>query len=580
MQALDFLDSATQLTTHRGADDLLSAGLGLSGLRGLPWPFADPAHPTAQELRRRAIQTSWLGIADLSPLGGYGAIYGAVPDIPGREYQALARLPGARACHRVLLQVPDHFDRARRCLVVTASSGSRGIYGAIALAGAWGLPKGCAVAYTDKGAGSGYFDLADDSGVSLDGTRARRGETLLEFAPAEQGGTGIAVKYAHSGDHPEADWGRHVLQAMRFGLAMLGQAYPEDAPFTPQNTRIIATGVSNGGAAVLQAAGLDTKGELAGVIALEPNVHVAGSGRALYDYASEAALWMPLALLDRRFDQVPYARAPLSATWNWRAVGLRDAGWLHGGTLPEQAQEACERLLAAGWSEQGLAAAAGTTAFDAWRMLLVAYASAYLRRGPRSMPGGFHYLPSGADGLPRPATPVERASWWADGSGLLPGPGIGLYGGTDTSPDPSLPGLRVLRALWEGEGSDADALRDAVAATAVALPCKALPIWVLHGDDDGLLAPSFSSLAYVNWLRREGRTPCYWQVPYAQHFDGFLGLPGFGERYVPLLPYGYHALDRLHAHLFQGASWPQDPPLPQASPRGATALTRDALGLP
>ena len=70
-----------------------------------------------------------------------------------------------------MTQVPDLFDRDRRCVVVTASSGSRGIYGAISLAGAWGLARGCAVAYTDKGAGSGYFDVASQTGVRLDGTR-------------------------------------------------------------------------------------------------------------------------------------------------------------------------------------------------------------------------------------------------------------------------------------------------------------------------------------------------------------------------------------------------------------------------
>src|SRR6185312_10562665 len=79
-------------TEHRGHDDLLSAGLGLAGLAGAPVPFADPLAPGAAELRRLAIQTSWKGIADLGPLGGYGTVYGGVPDVPGREYQMFARL--------------------------------------------------------------------------------------------------------------------------------------------------------------------------------------------------------------------------------------------------------------------------------------------------------------------------------------------------------------------------------------------------------------------------------------------------------------------------------------------------------
>src|SRR3546814_13396876 len=57
--------------------DLLTAGLGLDGLRAMvPPAFADAAHPTAAELRRRAIWSNWRGIADLAPGGGYGTLYG------------------------------------------------------------------------------------------------------------------------------------------------------------------------------------------------------------------------------------------------------------------------------------------------------------------------------------------------------------------------------------------------------------------------------------------------------------------------------------------------------------------------
>ena len=157
MREVDYGD--VRMTAHRDHDDLLSAGLGLDGLAGAPSPFADPARPTPAELRRRAIQTSWKGIADLGPLGGYGTLYGGVPDVPGREYQAFARVPGANSPHRVLLQLPDHFDLQRRCLVVTASSGSRGVYGAIALAGAWGLPQGLCRGLYRQGYRRGLFRL-------------------------------------------------------------------------------------------------------------------------------------------------------------------------------------------------------------------------------------------------------------------------------------------------------------------------------------------------------------------------------------------------------------------------------------
>ncbi|NII75995.1 hydroxybutyrate-dimer hydrolase [Dyella sp. SG562] len=579
MQSPQFIEGEVRVTEHRNGDDLLSAGLGLAGLAGLPAPYADALHPTPQELRRRAIQNSWKGIADLGPLGGYGRVYGAVPGVPGREYQAFARIPGAHAPHRVLLQVPDGFDTRKRCLVVTASSGSRGIYGAIALAGAWGLPRGCAVAYTDKGTGAGYFDYADDTGVQLDGTRAQRGAAPLEFEPTKASAdAGVAIKHLHSGDNPEADWGRHVLQAARFGLAMLDRAYPDQAPFTPQNTRIIATGLSNGGGAVLQAAGLDSEGVLAGVVALEPNVHVEGYGRALYDYATDAALWLPCALSDARFGNTPLARGKDGkppAAWLARCASLREQDLVSGATAQAQAAQAYEHLRAGGWTDAALNVAASTQAFDLWRAIAAGYASSYLRRGAADVPCGFHYATTAE------ATPAVRASWWADGAGIPPGNGIALLGGTDASADSALPGIRCLRALWDGNGADVAALHASVAAASARLPRPGLPLWVLHGAEDGLLPTAFTSEPYVDWLRVHGLHPLYWKVPYAQHFDAFLPLPGFGDRHVPLLPYGYLALDRLWSHLYEDAPWPlQAPAPPAARPRGAAALERAALGLP
>ncbi len=567
-------------SVHRDRDDLLSAGLGLDGLRAKPPAFADAAAPTADELRRRAIHASWTGIADLGPLGGYGRLYGAVPNVPGREYHAFARVPGAQSPHRVVLQAPDAFDARARCLVVAASSGSRGAYGAIALAAAWALPRGCAVAYTDKGTGSGYFDLDSDSGVALDGTRAMRGAAPLEFEPARTAAArGVAIKHAHSGDDPEADWGRHVLQAARFGLAMLGRAYPAQAPFTPANTRVIVTGVSNGAGAALQAAGLDADGLVDGVVALAPNVHVDG-GRPLYDVASEAAQLLPCALTDARFDATPFARtdgAPPPA-WLARCAHLRERGLVDGSDRVAQARSALDRLRAGGWDERAIETAASSTRFDLWRAITATYASSYLRATPATMPCGFRYAVVDGHGAPIAADGPTRAAWWSDASGIPPGAGVSLLGGVDASADPTALGIDCLRALWNGDGAAAHALRASVSATAAKLPRADLPLIVVHGEDDGLLPDAFHARAYVGALDAAARHPAYWRVPNAQHFDAFLALPGFGDHYVPLLPYGYAALDALWARLVDGA------PLPPSrrfatTPRGSGALERAALGL-
>lgn len=572
------LASTIRRTEHRGDDDLASAGLGLAGLAGLPVRFVDPAQPTPAELRRRAIQSGWKGLVDFGPLGGFGRLYGQVENVPGREYSAFARLPHARHPHRVLCQAPDRFDAKARCLVVVPASGSRGIYGAMALGG-WALARGCATVYTDKGAGTGYFDCATGTGVALDGTRAEAGGAVLEFEPAVfAADAGIAVKHAHSGDHPEADWGEHVLEAARFGLAMLNEAFPAQAPFTPANTRIIAVGISNGGAAVLQAAGADRDGMLDGVVAIEPNVQMEGRGRALYDYATEAALWMPAALTAPRFATVPFARAGATPAPAWiaRRQALHARGHLSSIDPVVQAEVALEYLHASGWTDEVLATAASSVAFDLWRAVGATYASAYLRAGVGGMPCGFEFR--GIEVAKVPAQAV-RAAWWSDGTGIPPDLGIGLFGGLEASPDLTLPGVLGLRELWDGNTATSNTLRASVAALAAALPRDGLPVWVVHGAEDGLIPPAFTSDPYTEWLRRHGRTPRYWRVPHAQHFDAFLQLPGFGDRYVPLLPFGYAALARMHAAVVGATALPE-PPTPQTRPRGAAPLDAAMLDLP
>lgn len=574
---MDFLIGDVLRTDHRGADDLLSAGLGLAGLAGSPATFADPSRPTPAELRRRSIQMGWKGIVDLSPLGAYGSVYGGVPNVPGREFSAFAKLPGAHHTHRILCQIPDDFNAKARCLVVAPSSGSRGVYGPIGLAGAWGFAKGCAVVYTDKGTGSGYFDCATGTGVALDGTRARAGSSTLEFEPAIYGpDDGIATKHAHSGDAPEAHWGSHVLQAVEFGLAMLGEAFPNLAPFTTANTRIIATGTSNGGGAVLQAAGIDVGGWLDAVVALEPQIHTPGHGRALYDYTTEAALWAPAALASPAFDQVPFARVgtALPPAWAARLASLAETGRLPHGNAGAQANAACDYLRAAGWTDNALASAALSTAFDMWRAVAVTYASAYLHTGVGHMPGGFSFQAAPPPGV---SADASRALWWSDGSGIPPHPGVELLGGTNASDDPTLAGILELRDRWN-DARRPSAIHAAIADLHASLPRAGLPLWIVHGDDDGLVPAAFTSAPYVGWLREEGREPRYWRVPYAQHFDAFLPISGFGDLHVPLLPFGYIALDYAYAHVTAGDPLPS-PPIPATQPRGPGPLSAATLGV-
>jgi hydroxybutyrate-dimer hydrolase len=182
------------------------------------------------------------------------------------------------------------------------------------------------------------------------------------------------------------------------------------------------------------------------------------------------------------------------------------------------------------------------------------------------------------DASTRAAAAAERAAWVADASGIPPGAGVGIV---DPQPaaDLGLAGLQCLRALWTGDGADAQRVRKGAGETTASLPRKGLPVVVIHGTDDGLVPQAFSSAAYVAMAQAAGRDVRYWQVRNAQHFDAFLGFPQYGAVYLPLLPYVYSALDRVDAHLDGKAALPADAVIATV-PRAGKPLAAGNLAMP
>ena len=546
-------------TIHRGTDELVSAGLGIEGLRSPAAPaVSDSDAPSAEELRRRAIWSNWRGIADLRPGGGAGD---TLPSVPGREFSAFATLLGPHQPHRVLLQLPDHFDPAQPCLVVAPASGSRGVYGAIAVAGPWALPRGCAVVYTDKGAGSDYVDMAQVQTIALDGTLASASTHPNAFMPETDATAGIAFKHAHSRDNPEADWGRHVRQAVEFGLTVLDRVFPQNGPFTAANTRVIAVGISNGGGAVLRAAEIEDE-LIDAVVAGEPNIYADAAGaRSLYDYSTLAARLMPCAVLDLEDWPIPPMPDGLRALGSQRCTSLAERGDISGADLVAQAKDARAQLHAAGFDDYALHSGVTTVGFDLWRAVAATYASSYGRFDAGAHPCGFEYSLLDEQGAPRPSTPAERALWWSDASGIPPGNGIVMRDPRRAADDPDLSGLNCLRELWTGFDANAHRVQFGVASTRATAPRAGLPVVIVHGRDDGLIPVAFSSAPYVAMAQAAGRPVTFWQVPNAQHFDAFLALPDYGRRYVPLIPKVHAALDAVWAHLDNSAT-----PIPDSLP--------------
>ena len=547
--------------------DLLSAGLGLAGLQ-VPAPaWADPAVPEKLELRQLAIHNAWTALSVPRPAGsmGEGGLYAELPAVPGREISALLRLAHARHPFRVLVQIPDTLNTQQPCLFVAPASGSRGVYGAIALAGPPALSRGCAIAYTDKGAGTDHHELDQDRSPDLAGQRRGAGEARRAFnhpsAPAATG-VDVAMKHAHSGDHPEADWGRHVLAATEFGLAQLQPLLPDSAV-----VRVIAVGLSNGAGAVLRAAEMDDRSLLSGVVAVMPNITPPGTS-PLYDYATLAALYQPCALGEsERTLAKPLGNPLLVGMGLQRCQSLVEAGLLAAAD-PEAARAV---LLAAGFDEPALSLGAGNVALDLWRAVASSYAAAYLRRGPEDMPCGYALSASGA-------SEVQRAAWWASHSGVGPGGGIVLIDDMAAAADSSLPGLLCLRGLWTGQTDEAAALRAAVEATRATARLPDIPVLLVHGREDGLIPAALSSRPYLQAARERGaRRIAYWEIDRAQHFDAFLNVPGVSDRLVPILPYGWAGIEHIIAVLAGDAELGSDRRF--SPPAGTSLLTPARMGL-
>ncbi|MBH1981320.1 MAG: D-(-)-3-hydroxybutyrate oligomer hydrolase [Burkholderiales bacterium] len=598
-----YLGSITRADYDGKTNDLLTAGLGRTGLAGAAPAYANTEQPTPLELRRNAIYANYRAVLDIAANSGYGTLYGPNVDasgnvgtgeglVAGSEYIAYADDGTGKKNVTLMVQVPASFDPEHACIVTGTSSGSRGIYGAIGSSGEWGLKKGCAVAYADKGSGTGLYVFEDDSVNVQNGVRAGRvtaGKSAL-FAPdlndadrlawAAAYPNRIAFKHAHSQQNPEKDWGKVTLQAVEMAYYVLNERYGVLARdgssrivrLTPKNTITIASSISNGAGSALLAAEQDTQGLISGVAASEPQVQPAASsaysvrqggvvvntpGRALFDYATYAALYQPCIA---------------SVAGNaGRCTALVSKGLLNGADLAAQQADAKQRLRAYGWlpdSDPLQAAHAGTNI-----LVAVTYAYAYGKFSVTDKVCGFTFAQTDGSGNPIAFTSAQKAASFAAQNGILGsvvyensvGGAKGYTAGVSPSTslaDQSLDGFLCLRSLATGRDAVSGAnlegtlagqsvrVRAGMAEVAASGKLHGKPAIIVHGRSDTLIPVNHASRAYLGLNAAvEGSSSKlrYIEVTHANHFDSFSSaLPTL---IVPLHVYLNRALDAMYAHL-------------------------------
>ena len=79
------------------SDDLLTAGLGKTGLAAAAPAFANPLASTATELRRNAIHANYRAVLDITEAGGYGTLYGPNVTNAGVVTASEGKIQGNRA---------------------------------------------------------------------------------------------------------------------------------------------------------------------------------------------------------------------------------------------------------------------------------------------------------------------------------------------------------------------------------------------------------------------------------------------------------------------------------------------------
>lgn len=607
-----FIVNTPAVTRYDGiTDDLLTAGLGVEGLQNATPPTTtDPLAPTVSELRRLAIYNNYRALQDVTSTGGFGRLYG--PNIgcegcddgrvAGVEYIAIANDGTDDALITMMVQVPDSFDPNQPCIITAPSSGSRGVYGAIGTAGEWGLQHGCAVAYTDKGTGTGFHLLESDLGYDAFGQVVSGPDESLFYVDETtediadflgEAPHRIAVKHTHSQTNPWARWGEYVLQSVEFAFYAINEEYAGRTAsgaavqrFTPENTIVIASSVSNGGGSSIMAAELDRNDLIDGIAVSEPNVQPivdqssvaikqgatdpilpATYDKNLIEYSTLLSLYQPCANLAPENITAPLNLIPPEIA-QARCESLAGAGFLEATTLEDQAIEAQQHLNDAGVQPEQNPLQPSHAAIHVPQAIAVTYANQVARASVLDRLCGFSFAAVDETGHPAATSEALEATLFATSNGIPPTGGISLiYDDSNDGPidysfgvspstgrtDQSFDGFHCIQGLLDEGNLDAE-----LARTKVTGDIQGKPTIIVTGRADAILPINFTSRAYYARLATgpHADKARYFEITNAHHLDALNGISGFDVAYVPLHLYFGQAIDIMFDHLQNGTSLP------------------------
>lgn len=584
-QLLKFTHSAISHRYYDGNNnDLLTAGLGFKGIQNPQPPKLSGQHKIdIEELRRLAIHTNYRGIVSTSEASGFGHLYGPKAlqlAIAGHEYSSQSYYPDGQGAASFVVQVPDSFDPKKACVIAAPSSGSRGVWGAIGTAGDWGLRHGCAVAYTDKGTGTGFEYQDNGQKYTAQGqlTTAIASWTSVSTEAASR----IKTRHAHSQKNPEKEWGRFTLQAVKMAFYLLNKHHRQaDQFYRRDNTLVISSSISNGGNSVLRSAEADTQQWIDGVVASEPTVVLpkdfeftvasaktpfSGSALNILAISNTMALYQPCAILVEAPQASVFSPgiAALKPHLQQRCKNLLSHGLLKpsdGSDSQKQndstklALQARDVLLAQGLTPASYSLQSFGVSAKLWPALSTNYSNSFGGYSFKEQLCGLAYSAVDIQQQAILAPQDQRQKLFSLSSGIPPTAGIdivrydnyGWYASIDQRLDPSFDALLCLNKHYQ-KTKIQQGIKDALFSA----DFNHIPTIIIHGVKDSLVFINHNSRALMAY--RAEKFPArdnvhYYEVDNAQHFDSLLGLPEFGQKLVPLHYYYEQAMELMWQHL-------------------------------
>ena len=590
--------AAVTVTTYDGVTDDLLTGGNLNDYGTITEPAATDTS-SAADLRSKNLASNYNAFVDPLSEGGMGVWWGPTsteqlgdasdpdPDmgqVAGTEYTALTNTKGINVLLSV--QIPDSFDVDNPCIVAAPPSGTRGLYGALASAGDYGLRHGCAVAYNSKGTGEGIHVVGlgktlavDNSVVDDDSADAL---FVADYDPAYSNLTEktVASSHAHSQQNVEKDWGYYTLQSVEFAFYALNRQFSNNRKgrvkrhgrkknFTPHNTTVVAASWSNGGRAAIMPAEEDTRGLIDGVVAVEPNTAMGAVdfsieqgdqswgpesvGWSLYDYFALGGVYMPCATGTNNND---------------RCQELYEKGLLTADTLEGQIVEAQQKLIDNGFLMESIELV--TNLESNYPRITANYSNSYgrYRISDDLCQVTFTDVSDGTDagiintyvGENIVLNPVN----------LRPGEeGTGFFGlGKDLCfyalsihGRSELESIDNLYDTYKHDDDAYDRVQGGLAETVMSGDLQGIPTILIQGRSDQVVAPNHGARAYYARNRQvENRDDVvYWEVQNGHHLEMFqfyynLGIFGPGENpdIAYLNPYFHEAMDQMFAYLADG----------------------------